>query len=347
VAETLPPSAKDPEAVAYPTSRDAAPEANGPATPPLASSSSSDSTAPDVEPGVPGRGFSWVQAMPLVVVVAVLCWAYSSNLRNLIRVWNQDPNYSHGYLVVPVALFILWRRWGQADLAEMKPAWWGWVLLVVVLASRAVFYERGTDWLETATFLPVLACLAIAAGGWPLLRRAWPAIAFLIFLMPLPQGLNGMLSQPLQRVATLGSSIFLKLSGLWVATEGNRLLVGADSLEVAAACNGLSMLMCLAATVVAMTMIVDMAFWKQVALIASIVPIALLSNVLRIAATAWCYHLFGAAVGGHFAHDAAGWLMMPLALVLVGLELSLLSWLIISYEEIPVKHPGFLHARSR
>jgi exosortase/archaeosortase family protein len=98
--------------------------------------------------------------------------------------------------------------------------------------------------------------------------------------------------------------------------------------------------MCLAATVAAMTALVPMAVWKRVVLLLSIVPVALLSNVLRITATAWCYHQFGAAVGGHFAHDAAGWLMMPVALILVGLELALLSWLIIAEEEVAVEPPG-------
>jgi exosortase len=144
----------------------------------------------------------------------------------------------------------------------------------------------------------------------------------------------------LQRLATLGSCLLLKLTGLWVVAEGNVILVGADPLEVAAACNGLSMLMCLAATVAAMTFLVPMAAWKRVVLLVSIVPVALLSNVLRITATAWCYHQFGAAVGGHFAHDAAGWLMMPVALILVGLELALLSWLIIAEEEVAVEPPG-------
>jgi exosortase/archaeosortase family protein len=114
---------------------------------------------------------------------------------------------------------------------------------------------------------------------------------------------------------------------------------------VAAACNGLSMLMCLAATVAAMTILVPMAVWKRVALFLSIIPIALVSNVLRIAATAWCYHLFGAKVGGHFAHDAAGWLMMPVALILVGLELALLSWLVIEVEELPAGRPDHLLRR--
>jgi exosortase len=114
--------------------------------------------------------------------------------------------------------------------------------------------------------------------------------------------------------------------------EGNVILVGNEKLEVAAACNGLSMLMSLAATVAAAASLVPMSSWKRVLLLFSIVPIALFSNVLRIAVTAWCYYQFGAEVGSRYVHDWAGWLMMPTAMVLVGLELLLMSWLIVESE---------------
>jgi exosortase len=298
-------------------------------------------------PPVPGRGFLAPRYFALAVVVVVLGWSYAPNLGSLVDTWNRDPNYSHGFLVVPVALVILWRRWVEAESRAIRPAWWGWLALGGALVVRAACYERGAEWSETATLLLVVASLTLAAGGWPLLRTVWPAIAFLVFLLPLPQSINGLLSQPLQSVATLGSCALLKLMGLWVVAEGNVILVGADSLEVAAACNGLSMLMCLAATVTAMTLLVAMAPWKRVVLLVSIIPVALISNILRITATAWCYHLFGSAVGGHFAHDAAGWLMMPMALVLVGSELALMSWLFVQGEELPVNRPDLLLRRRK
>jgi exosortase len=310
----------------------------------------SGDTAPPSDRGQPptpsGRlGFLSARHVALAVVAIALGWAYAPNLRSLVTTWNQEPNYSHGFLVLPVALVIVWRRWVEEEPPAIMPSWWGWAGLVGMLIVRAVCYERGAEWTETATLLPVIACLTLAAGGWPLLRRVWPAIAFLVFLLPLPLRVNSILAQPLQRVATTWSTALLKLTGLWVVAEGNVILVGGDQLEVAAACNGLSMLMCLAATVAAMTILVPMAVWKRVALFLSIIPIALVSNVLRIAATAWCYHLFGAKVGGHFAHDAAGWLMMPVALILVGLELALLSWLVIEVEELPAGRPDHLLRR--
>lgn len=269
----------------------------------------------------------------VVVAAAVLGWAYAPNIRGLARRWAEDPDYSHGYLVIPVALAILWRRHATAIAARSAPSWWGWLVVITALAARVILYEEGKSWLETFTMLPVIAGLVIALGGRSLLARAWPAIAYLGFMFPLPPGLNTLLSHPLQRLATRGSCTLLRLTGLWVIAEGNVIDMGDSRLEVATACNGLSMLMCLAATVAAMVLLVSMSRWRRFLLLASIIPIALLSNILRITATGWCYHLLGAGKGADLAHDAAGWLMMPTALLLVGLELALLSCLFVEVEE--------------
>jgi exosortase/archaeosortase family protein len=74
---------------------------------------------------------------------------------------------------------------------------------------------------------------------------------------------------------------------------------------------------------------------ERVALLISTIPIALISNILRITATAWAYHLLGAKQGEKIAHDTAGWAMMPIALALCWVELKILSWLIIEDEAAP------------
>ena len=279
-------------------------------------------------PGLPAS-----DVVGLIAVATTLGWAYEPNLVSLYHAWN-EPEYTHGFLVVPIALVILWKRWPGPD--DPRPAhWWpGWALVLAALAARACFHERGSTWNESATLLPVVVGLAFARLGWRTMRRAWPAFAFLIFLYPLPPQVNAALSQPLQSLATTLSCNLLRLTGLWVMPEGNVIMVGNQRLEVAVACNGLSMLMSLAATVAATASLVPMANWKRILLLLSIIPIALISNVLRIAATAWCYYEFGADVGGKYAHDLAGWLMMPTAMLLVALELGIASWLIIESEEV-------------
>jgi exosortase len=265
----------------------------------------------------------------------VLGLAYAPNLLDLGHTWSNDENYTHGFLVIPIALFILWRRiteipWEEGPEIGTAP-WWGWALLLAALVARSIAYEWNSGWAETATFLPAIVGLTWAFGGWPFLYHAWPAVLFLVFMLPLPNTVNGLIALPLQRIAATGSYFFLQLCGFWVVQQGNVLHLttpfGPRPLDVALACSGLKMLMTLAATVTATIILIPLPTWKRIVLLLSAVPIALVSNITRIVATGWCYYYIKSEAGRHWAHDIFGWMMMPLALILVGIELLLLSWL--------------------
>ncbi len=271
-----------------------------------------------------------------VAVVGAIVASYAPNIQNLIQVWSSDPNYSHGFLVAPIALAILWQRRDELSLSRLRPAWWGWLIVVATLAVRAFLFERNELWLENTTLLPVLAGLTLAFGGWPLLRWALPGIGFLVFLLPIPPAINLIMAGPLQTLATIGSTRLLQsVMGLPVLAEGHVIYIGAAKLEVAQACNGLSMLLSFITLIAATTLLLARSrpLWERVILLLSTVPIALISNILRIAATALAYHLLGVERGEALAHDLAGWAMMPVGLVLILLELKLLSWIIIEEDE--------------
>jgi exosortase len=273
----------------------------------------------------------------IVAVLAAVGVAYASSIGSLIDQWKADPNYSYGFFVAPIAALIFWSRRGMLDRSRMRPRWWGFLPLVAVVALRFPMFEWNQKYAETATIPLVLAGLALALGGWHLLRVAWPAILFLVFMLPLPPSVNAYLARPLQNVATLGSVALLQLFGLPVLSEGNVIYVGASRLEVARACNGLSMLLSFVTLVTATVILVRRPVYERVVLLLSAIPIALVSNILRITVTAMCYHWLGEETGERFAHDPAGWAMMFVALGLVWLELRALSWLFVEVEEIDAK----------
>jgi exosortase len=272
----------------------------------------------------------------LSAAALALALAYLPNLRALIALWGEDPNYTHGYLVIPIALFIVWHQLSapapRTSAASVLAPWWGWGFLAAGLVLRAVMYEQGAEWSENITIILAFTALTWLFGSWFLLRRIWPAIAFLVFMLPLPATINELLALPLQSLAASSSRFLLQLTGIWVIQEGNVLGLstphGMEQLDVAYACSGLRMLTCMAATVVAILILEPLPRWKQVVLFLSIVPVALVSNMARIVATGWCFYLFQGPTIKHWVHDAAGWLMMVLGLALVGLELKLLSWLV-------------------
>lgn len=302
-------------------------------------------TAAPLSPPVRGKAAALA---PPAVALAALAASYATNIQALALEWRSNPSYSHGFLVPPIALAVLWRRLADFDPSRGRPSWWGWGLLAVSLVLRAALFERNEQWLEHATFLPALAGLALTFGGPDLLRRALPAIAFLALMLPLPARVNLVLAGPLQGLATIGGTALLQVSGLPAVAEGNVILIGSERLEVAQACNGLSMLLSFA-TLIGATVLLhgSRPTWQRVALLLSTVPIALIANVARISATAWAYHTLGPggalpppmpalgfATVERLAHDTAGWAMMPMALVLIALELRLLSWLVIEEERV-------------
>lgn len=281
----------------------------------------------------------WSWWVALAVVATLLMVTYAQEISDLVATWAGNDDYSHGFLVVPVTLAILYIRWPGLAQAMSRPSWWGWMVVVVALALRTYWHESGRPLLEELTLLPVIFGLALGLGGWRLLRWAWPGLAYLMFMFPLPPKINQLLSMPLQKLATVCTVELTRLTGLWITAEGNIIYVGSQPLEVARACNGLSMLMTMAAITAFLVLLVPMPLWKRLVLLATFVPVALVCNVLRISATAWCYHLYGAEVGEKYAHNWAGYLMMPLALVMVGLEMLVLSWLVVEQEEIVLDKP--------
>jgi hypothetical protein len=66
-----------------------------------------------------------------------------------------------------------------------------------------------------------------------------------------------------------------------------------------------------------------------VLILLSAVPVAVVSNVIRISLTGVLYNEGGKELGERVFHDFAGWLMMPFALVVLWLELKLLDWVLL------------------
>lgn len=265
------------------------------------------------------------------IVAGAVALSFAPCLADLVRTWWEQPSYSHGFLVIPIAVWILYQRRGQLPASAARPRAEGWVVLALLLAARSYFFEKNETWFEEALIPLVAASLILAMAGWRVLLWAAPGLLFLFLMLPFPASINNLLAVPLQTVATLASTNLLGATGLPVFNEGNVIFVGREPLEVARACNGLSMLLSFVTLITAVVLLSpDRPVWERVVLLLSTVPIALAANILRIVATAWCYYLFGpkAVVNylfgkttvGELGHDAAGWGMMPIALLMVWLE---------------------------
>jgi len=269
---------------------------------------------------------SWKQTPVIAAgaaLVAVLLWSYWPSLSSLMGRWWNEPDYLYGFLVPVFAGYLLWVRRDMIAPPSRQAMWWGWALVGVAgtmrWASACYFYEL----LDPMSLVPCLAGLILFVGGWPAVRWAWPGVAFLVFMVPLPGFIAGTLSHPLQRIGTIASTYVIQTVGIPSTSQGNVIQLSEAELEVARACNGLPMMMLFFAVCVGAAFLSRRTLPERALMVLSAPVIALLANIIRITLTAILYEFGGVKLGHALFHDLAGWFMMPLAVLLLWGELWL------------------------
>ncbi len=294
-----------------------------------------------------GRPISPALAVFLLAFGGALLWAYWTAFGIMARRWWGDAQYSHGFLVPVFALGVLWWRRGYLSPADLAPNWWGLVLVLAGVGLRLCGAWYYLEWFDSISLLPCLAGICVLLGGWPALRWAWPAVAFLFFMMPLPYFVETALAYPLRRIATVTSTYVLQTVGFGALEEGTDILVNGHWLQVAPACSGMGMLMIFFALSCAIALVSERPLVDRLVIVISAVPIAVVSNIVRISLTAVLFQ-FSTTESTHKAfHDYAGWLMMLVGLALLWLELKLIDRLFITIEpQRPTIDFGFNSRRA-
>ena len=155
-------------------------------------------------------------------------------------------------------------------------------------------------------------------------------IAFLAFMVPLPYAFETALGRPLQGVATRASTWVLQTLGFPAVSEGNVILLEHGRIAVVEACSGLSMLLTFGAMTTAVAMVSSRPILDRVIVVLSTIPVALAVNVARISGNGIAIEFWSVDVAHKWFHDQGGWLMMPLALGLLGVELWVIGRLLVA-----------------
>lgn len=272
-----------------------------------------------------GRSSAWV--LPgVVLLVAVLLWSYWPVLRRLVNDWRNDDNYSVGALVPVAGLYLLWINRKRLGRCPIRPSLWG---LPVILAAEAARWYGLTHLFESAeryAFVLTLWGLVWLVLGTAMFRRLFWILCFLLLMVPLPGKVHNLISNPLQTLASSGAVFMLELMGVAVIPEGNVMVVNGDTpLAVAEACSGLRMLTAFVVVAAVLAFVVHRPPWQRAVLVVSSVPVAIVCNMVRLAATAVLFLVAGNETAQTFFHDFAGLVMMPTAFAILMGELWIMA----------------------
>lgn len=262
-----------------------------------------------------GRHYSLALVCACGVFVA-FAWAYSSTFASLWRVWSTESDYSHGFFVVPLALYFAWFRRSMRPPLRVQFSWAATALLALSVAMRVLGQRWNFAAFDYWSLLPWASALVLSLGGAAALRWWWPSIFFLLFMMPLPYRAEHALSMPLQTVATGLSCWIFQVLGHCALAEGHTILLGDQRLEIEQACSGLRMVFSAAAMGVAYAVLSHRRWWERLLLVACTFPIAVLANAARIVSTGLAREFWPGSWLADLSHDGGGYLMIVFAFVL-------------------------------
>jgi len=265
-------------------------------------------------------------AWMLPALVALLALVYFPILRNLIENWRLVPDYSHGFLIVPLAAFFAYEKRRELTRAKLGGSWWGIVLLALGYLSLALG-QLGTllTALRTAFVLGLMGLVLLLAGK-QIFRILLFPMSFLMLMIPIPQSLVNSLTFPLQLIAARWAVAALQAIHIPALLEGNIIHLARTSLFVAEACSGLRSIMALLTLGVVFSHFFRRGHRvQQLALIVSTLPIAIFVNALRVALTGFLTHHWGHDAAGGFIHDFQGMITFGVSFMLLLAEARLLE----------------------
>jgi len=261
-----------------------------------------------------------------VLPYVALLVAYLPTLYELVVDWAQDPNYSHGFVVPLVSLYLLRSSLKEPPVVERYRSAGG---LLVLLAGLLLFVAGAAAaeyFTARFSFVVCLFGLSWYLFGDAFAKRTWFAFFFLCFMLPIPYVLYYNLAFPLQLTATKVTVAFLKLIGMGVVQQGNMIhLEGGHSLEVAEACSGMRSLVALLALGALYAYWSQRTFVAKAILFVSTVPIAVFANVIRVLVTALVAVTVTEAVTEDPLHTLMGLSVFLIAFVCLFIESLILK----------------------
>ena len=260
----------------------------------------------------------WSGTTTALAALAVGFFAvYSSVITKLVHDWGTDDNFSHGFLIVPLALYFAWERRERLRAATPGPSALGLVMILGSLAMLVAGMLGAELFLTRISIIGTVTGIVLYVWGREHLRTLAFPIGFLLLMVPLPAILFNQIAFPLQLLASRVGELTLSSLAIPVLREGNVIVLSTTSLEVAEACSGIRSLISLLTLGIVFGYFVDPRVSVRMAIALATVPVAIVANGLRVAGTGVAAHYYGPGVADGFFHMFSGWLVFVIAFAML------------------------------
>ena len=273
----------------------------------------------------PARAGRAANGLLIAVLAAATGMLFHNAIVFTLATWRNVEEYGYGFFIPVIALFLVWQKRGE--LRELAPRgdYGGLIVLVLALALLALGEISSVRLFSQYGFIVALLGLSVCWLGWRGSGVIAFPLAFTLYMVPLPQFLFRELSQQMQLLSSALGVALIRLADISVYLEGNVIDLGSYKLQVVQACSGLRYMFPLMALGSLAAYCFKVETWKRLTVLASIAPLTIVINSLRIALIGVSVEHGGAAMAQGLLHDAEGLFMFGVCVALLLGQMALLA----------------------
>ena len=263
-------------------------------------------------PGAHDPSWQWALAVLTVCMLALFALFWEP-ARHTVHIWSTSPTFNHGFLIVPIAGYLAWRR--RTALLAYPPQPYLPGLALVALAGLAWLLGAVADVMLVQQFALVgfIQAMTLTVLG----RRAAGIVAFALFYLLFAVPFGKMFVPHLQNVTAYFAVEILRAIGLPVFIEGVFLSTPTGNFHVAEACSGIRFLIATVAFAFLYAHITYRTLWRRALFVGLAFVVPIIANGIRAAGIVYLAYLTDNKLAVGVDHLIYGWIFFALVTVLM------------------------------
>ena len=247
-----------------------------------------------------------------VIVLAILA-VFADTATSIGRIWLRSETFSHGFVVVPVALWLIWRQRAELAAVPVRPCLAALPLLAIAGGAWLIGRLANANVVEHFALVLMIQSAVLVVLGWAFVRAIAFPLLFLFFAVPFGEAFVPRMIDWTADFTVLA----LKATGIPVYREGNDFAVPTGHWSVAKACSGIRYLI---ASVMAGTLfayVTYTSFWRRAAFVVFSIVVPIVANWLRAYLIVLLGHLSGNELATGVDHVIYGWIFFGVVLLIM------------------------------
>lgn len=261
-----------------------------------------------------------------LLIALLFCFiaAYLPVLKSLIHAWATSDDYSHGFFILPLCLYVAWQKKDKLCRIDKSPTVYGLWLFILSLMIYFLAYSAGIHTLSSLTIVPLWTGAILYLFGFQIVWALMFPLFLLLFMIPVPSQIYSFLTIPLQLIVSKVSVMLTSGIGIPIYAEGNVIYLPGRTLEVVEACSGLRSLLSLFVLSLVFGYFSLRSNLLRSILFVSAIPVAILVNIVRVSLIVVAFHFVNFDLTSGTIHTWLGLGIFFLALIIIFAERGIL-----------------------